>query len=51
MAFKGHRKAKGKVINDYVGWIFLNVIVKYLLSNLKNRTPAKAFYEAYGRDI
>ena len=30
---------------------FLNVIVKYLLSNFKNRTSAKAFREAYGRDI
>ena len=30
---------------------FLNVIVKLLLSNIKNRTPAKAFSEAYGRDI
>ena len=51
MAFKGHRKAKGKVINDYVAWIFFNVNVEYLLSNLKNRTPAKAFHEGYGQDI
>ena len=51
MAFKGHRKAKGKVINDYGAWIFLNVFVKYLLSNLKNKTPAEAFREAYGQDI
>ena len=30
---------------------FLNVNVKYLLSNIKNRTPEKSFHEAYGRDI
>ena len=30
---------------------FLNVIVKYILSNLKNKTPAEAFREAYGQDI